>query len=140
MGRRRKKGLCPCGSRQPYLRCCGRFIDGGELPDTPSELMRSRYSAYAFGDVDYIIETTAPDGDAWNDDREGWMEGIRDFHRSCDFRGVEILEAEHDERTGTVTFRARLRRGDSDASFEETSTFHRDESRWLYVSGVPRDR
>lgn len=99
--------------------------------------MRSRYSAYAFGDADYIVQTTDPDGAAWNDDRKAWIDGILDFHRSCAFGGVEILEVSEDGDHGEVLFEARLERGRDDASFRERSAFTRRDGRWRYSSGTP---
>ena len=52
--------ICPCGSRTPYDACCGRLHRGAALAETPEELMRSRYAAYAVGDVDYVFRTWHP--------------------------------------------------------------------------------
>jgi len=63
---------CPCGSAQPYSRCCEPLILGAKSAPTPEALMRARYSAYAKTEVDFIIATTHPDK------REGLLtEGIR---------------------------------------------------------------
>jgi len=48
---------CPCKSGQKYKKCCKTFHDG-EFPKTALLLMKSRFSAYAIGLSDYIIETT----------------------------------------------------------------------------------
>ncbi len=48
---------CYCGLQAEYIDCCGRFINGTEIPEIPELLMRSRYSAYAQGLVDYIALT-----------------------------------------------------------------------------------
>ncbi|MGA4815597.1 YchJ family metal-binding protein [Pseudomonas aeruginosa] len=44
---------CPCGSGDPLDDCCGRYHQGHPAP-TAEALMRSRYSAYALGLVDYL--------------------------------------------------------------------------------------
>ena len=44
---------CPCGSGTPYDACCGVLHRGERQAATPEELMRSRYSAYALGDLGY---------------------------------------------------------------------------------------
>jgi len=51
--------ICPCGSNQPISQCCERFHTGESAP-TPEALMRSRYSAFVLGLVDYLIATTLP--------------------------------------------------------------------------------
>ena len=53
---------CPCGSPRSFDSCCGPFHSGGERnPPTAEALMRSRYTAYARADIDYIARTLAPE-------------------------------------------------------------------------------
>lgn len=50
---------CPCGSGLPFAECCQPCHQG--VPAKSAEaLMRSRYSAFVVGDIDYIIRTTVP--------------------------------------------------------------------------------
>ena len=49
----------PCGSPLPLAGCCGRY-HAGALPDGARALMRSRYSAYVLGLIDYLVATTLP--------------------------------------------------------------------------------
>ena len=51
---------CHCGSGKPYAKCCEPYINGEPAP-TAEALMRSRYSAYVVGAVDYLGETLHPD-------------------------------------------------------------------------------
>ena len=95
--------------------------------------MRSRYSAYALGLADYVLETTHPDGEHFRTDTEGWRESVAAFSRGSEFVGLEILEAEGE----TVTFHADLRQGERDASFDECSTFKKANGRWAYFAGAP---
>ena len=47
---------CPCDSGQTYVDCCGPWHAGlaqGLHAPTPETLMRSRYSAYVLGLIDY---------------------------------------------------------------------------------------
>lgn len=39
--------LCPCCSGKNYEECCQPVINGTKKAETPVELMRARYSAYA---------------------------------------------------------------------------------------------
>ena len=50
---------CPCGGPE-YERCCGRYIDNGEIPETAEQLMRSRYSAYVLHKEPYLKSTWHP--------------------------------------------------------------------------------
>ena len=49
--------MCPCSSKKLYSECCEFFISGANLPITPEQLMRSRYTAYTLGNIDYIANT-----------------------------------------------------------------------------------
>lgn len=51
--------MCPCGSNQTYETCCQLYHLGLVAADAQT-LMRSRYSAFVVGDIDYIIKTTLP--------------------------------------------------------------------------------
>lgn len=58
--REREESLCPCKSKRRYSDCCMPFHKGHAHPTTAEQLMRSRYSAYFFRRVDYLVETTHP--------------------------------------------------------------------------------
>ena len=50
---------CPCGKGESLETCCGPFISGAALPDSAEALMRSRYTAYATGNIDYTADGSA---------------------------------------------------------------------------------
>ena len=52
--------LCPCGLGDPYDACCGRLHRGEAFAATAEQLMRSRYSAFAVGDLDYLLAPWHP--------------------------------------------------------------------------------
>jgi SEC-C motif-containing protein len=125
---------CPCHSGKKYKRCCSSFHDGAP-PPTPEALMRSRYAAYALHLVDYIVETTAPDGPQGRPDRRAWAADVAAFAQDTSFDGLEVLGAGAEGDDGWVRFRAVLTQRGRDASFEERSAFVRRDGRWLYYSG-----
>ena len=49
---------CCCGSDKNFQNCCEPIIKGLQKAQTPESLMRSRYSAYATHQADYLLETT----------------------------------------------------------------------------------
>ena len=51
--------ICPCGSGNLLDACCGHYHAGHPAP-CATALMRSRYSAYVLGLVDYLVATTLP--------------------------------------------------------------------------------
>ena len=52
---------CPCGSDFPYTDCCGPLIRGTGFADTAEDLMRSRYTAFAKQNWEYLVLTSHPE-------------------------------------------------------------------------------
>lgn len=48
---------CPCGSGIILTDCCGRYVNGTAFAPTAEALMRSRFTAYSLGQVDYLLAT-----------------------------------------------------------------------------------
>lgn len=119
---------CPCYSGKPYATCCEPYHKGESAP-TPLALMRSRYSAYALGKVDYILATTHPDHPDSSLPLKQRQKQISLFCQSTQFTGLDILEAHE----STVTFRAHLLQQGKDISFTEKSEFAQVNGRWLYL-------
>ena len=93
--------------------------------------MRSRYSAYALGLIDYILRTTHPQNrDAARPEAERRRE-IEDFCKTTSFKDLKILDAQE----STVTFTAFLSQNGKDFSFTEKSTFEKVHGNWLYLKG-----
>ncbi|MFN8373702.1 MAG: YchJ family metal-binding protein [Anaerolineae bacterium] len=121
---------CPCGSGKKYKKCCRTLHSGAHAP-SPEALMRSRYSAYALGRIDYIMQSTHPDGPHYEADTAAWRRDLEAFSRDTRFVKLDILNAEGD----TVTFHATLMVGSRDMSFTERSLFRMHDGRWTYFSG-----
>ena len=119
---------CPCHSGKLYIECCAPYHQG-ENPPTPLALMRSRYSAYALSEINYIIATTHPDNPDSTLPISQRKQKIKNFCKNTQFKGLEILSAEG----FTVTFRAILMQGGRDSSFTEKSEFAQINGRWFYL-------
>ena len=52
---------CPCGLGETLESCCGPYLKHEKKPPTAEALMRARYTAYATGDVDFIVESHDPE-------------------------------------------------------------------------------
>jgi len=50
---------CYCGSSQTFEQCCQKILSRNNKAQSPEQLMRSRYSAYATQNAQYLFETTA---------------------------------------------------------------------------------
>ena len=89
--------LCPCGSGIVFESCCEPYLIEREKPATAAALMRSRYSAYALGAVDYLYKTSGP-----KVRKEFDAESSRKWAESATWTGIEILEETggHTDQTG----------------------------------------
>ncbi len=98
--------------------------------------MRSRFSAYALGLIDYIVQTTDPKGERYETNTDIWRQNIQAFSANTAFNDLKILEVGMIEgEVGTVTFSAVLMQDDTDVSFTERSLFTHRDGKWLYTSG-----
>jgi SEC-C motif-containing protein len=125
---------CPCLSKKPYDRCCGPFHAGATAPETAELLMRSRFSAYALGKVDYLI-ATRPEAKRADESREE----LATYCKAVSCVGLKIISKERGSQaddTGVVTFHASLQTNGRRSLHIETSTFARENGRWVYVEGV----
>jgi SEC-C motif domain protein len=97
--------------------------------------MRSRYTAYVRGDVDYLVETHQGASD---------RAAIERWSRQSRWRGLEIVSVERggpEDDEGVVEFIARGSQGRQPFVHHERSRFRRVEGRWKYLDGrQPRPR
>jgi SEC-C motif-containing protein len=125
---------CPCGSGKPYLECCALYHQG-KVGESAQALMRSRYSAYALNNVDYIIRTTHPCHPAVSQNLNLWKEQILKFSMNTEFERLEVLDAKEFPDRATMIFIAHLKHGNEDATFTERSFFSKVDGIWFYVNG-----
>ncbi len=102
--------------------------------------MRARYAAYAYGLVDFIVETTDRTGPRWQRDMAVWKAEIRRFSEETRFLRLEVLDSQEQGDDATVRFFAHLQSGPRDTSFGETSTFVRQGGWWKYHGAVEAER
>ena len=126
---------CPCSSGKNYGECC-QSLHQGNPTENALALMRSRYSAYAIGDADYIMRTTHPDNAGFSDNTAIWKEQIQQFCSATTFEKLAILDFQDGNDTAYVTFTAYLRQNGQDATFTEKSRFKKIKGQWLYESGT----
>ncbi|MGD2117775.1 MAG: YchJ family protein [Chromatiales bacterium] len=125
--------LCPCGSGREFADCCEPFILGNSLPETAEQLMRSRYSAYASEQVEYLHDSLHPQHREDHD-----INAARKWAKESDWLGLEIVATEQggaDDATGVVEFRASYRDKGVTRQVHEISRFEKVDGRWYYVDG-----
>ena len=116
---------CPCLSGLPYAECCGLFHAGAAAP-TAESLMRSRFSAFAVGDANYLLSTWHPS--TRPDDLE-LDEGLRWYRLDI----IDRVAGGPLDTEGIVEFEA-FYKGTERGSQRERSRFVREGKRWFYLS------
>ncbi len=127
----RDVSLCPCKSRLAYGACCGLYHAGKAKPETAEQLMRSRYSAYFFRKIDYLVETTHPDKKA-----PGMRAAIEELADQARWKFLTILstsQGQKGDRTGKVEFVAEFYVDGVRQEHREKSRFRRCRGLWKYV-------
>lgn len=124
---------CVCGLGESTETCCGPIIQGRTPPETAEALMRSRYSAYVLGEVDYILGSLHPDHrqDVDRDATETWS-------KKATWTGLEVVTTEGGgpkDDVGIVEFIARFELNGVPQTHHELAEFARANGRWYYVDG-----
>ena len=124
---------CPCGKGESLETCCGPYIDGSKIPETAEALMRSRYTAFATGTVDYIIATHDPDRRGDVDEQ-----GAADWSKNSEWLGFELISTENggpNDDAGVVEFVAKYKIKGVTLTHRERSIFRKHNGRWVFVDG-----
>lgn len=125
---------CPCGSGAAFEKCCGPYLSGKKQAPTVEALMRSRYSAYACCNVDYLYNTSCDevrkDFDAENTKR--WAE-------TSTWTGLEVVRVEEGtakDLSGVVEFIAHYSVDESVFNHHEIASFVKGpEGNWVFADG-----
>ena len=118
---------CYCGSDKSFENCCKPIIDGIQFPETPEQLMRSRYSAYAIQNANYLMATTHISQRKYYSVSE-----ILEWSKSNTWVKLEVITA-HENR---VEFKAYFLDEKLQAQIHhEYSTFQLENEIWYYVDG-----
>ncbi len=123
---------CPCGSGKNYSECCEPIIKKTAPAANPEALMRSRYSAYAKGEIfwlrDSLEESQRKDFDE---------KGARQWSGGAQWLGLTIVESKIDEEknTGLVEFIAKYKQSGVAREHHEISEFVRKNGKWHLTEG-----
>jgi SEC-C motif domain protein len=126
---------CPCGSTFADDACCVRYHRGEPAP-TAEALMRSRYTAYVRGEIEYLVETHDPATRAGID-----RDSIAERSRDTEWLGLEIVATEYggaNDARGVVEFIAKGTTKGRAFAQHERSRFRKISGRWVYVDGKVR--
>ena len=120
---------CPCGQGD-YQHCCQPLHVGQAHAETASQLMRSRYSAFALQQIDYIVQTTALGQQASLD-----VGAIADWSKSNQWLKLEVLNSNEklDKNHAQVEFKAHYHDGKQTQIHHEISHFVQHQARWYFL-------
>lgn len=125
---------CYCCSGKEFEDCCQPFINGKAKPKTAEELMRSRYSAFAIGAVEYILRSTHSSVRKFHD-----AESIENWAQSSVWQKLEIISktgGEAKDKKGTIEFKAYFLDAEKDPQIHhELSNFAKELGKWFFVDG-----
>lgn len=117
---------CPCGSGEPLENCCGMYISYKQYPDTPEQLMRSRYSAYVLKDEEYLLKTwhesTRPDSLELKNDTSQWKK-------------LKLISSSDNKVQFVAFFNNLINNKEHLFSLYEESLFVKDKY-WFYLEGI----
>jgi len=120
---------CPCG-HGTYGECCGAVHTGRRAAATAEELMRSRYSAFAVGDEDYLLRS-------WHPRTRPEQVHLAPGHRWTGLRIESTAGGGPDDETGEVTYVVSSLGVDRRPhELREHARFERRAGRWVYVDGA----
>jgi SEC-C motif-containing protein len=118
---------CYCGLEKIFQDCCEPIIKGIQKAPTAESLMRSRYSAYATHQADYLLESTHISERKYYSRSE-----ILLWATSNQWLQLEILKSTET----TVEFKAYFLDSKLQKQIHhELSTFKLENGSWFYVDG-----
>ena len=119
---------CPCCSGKSYENCCEPFHTKEKFPQTAEELMRSRFSAFAIPNGEYLMETTLPSKRKLHNTKD-----LQDWGEINEWTKLEIVKT---SGKNLVEFKAHYKDENKKQQIHhEISLFEKLNNRWYYVSG-----
>ncbi len=120
---------CPCGQGD-YANCCEPLHLKQAMAQSAEQLMRSRYSAFAQQQIDYLIETTAL-GQQPSLDRAA----IADWSRQNQWLKLEVIQHQPklDKNHASVEFKAHYHDGNTAQVHHELSYFVQHKEQWYFL-------
>jgi SEC-C motif-containing protein len=125
---------CPCCSGKDYKVCCEPVIQNNSATSALT-LMRSRFTAYANCQAEYLLNTTHPKTRV-----ESSLSEIESWAKENSWTKLEIINSEKGttrDSQGTVEFKAHFTDVDGKKQVHhEKSTFLKENGHWFYLEGI----
>lgn len=112
---------------QAYVDCCGPYLAGKKTAPTPEALMRSRYTSFKRGKMDYIAATQVDTAEIAANGKSASIHWLK----------LEIVHTAlaPDGKAGVVEFKAHYQYRGEKHVLHEMSQFRLEGSCWRYVDG-----
>lgn len=126
--------LCTCGSGREYGSCCGPILQGAQAAATAEALMRSRYSAYVTGRIEYLATSLHPDYRADLD-----LAATRRWSEQAQWLKLEVASVVgggEKAQEGVVEFIATYKEKGVIKPHWERAQFRRRGKVWYYTEGA----
>ena len=126
------KQFCPCGSKKAAQYCCQMYLEGKKQPETAEKLMRSRYTAFCLGNIDYLIATLHRDRR-----QPETKSALAQSMKNTRWLGLTIIatkQGNKSDRSGVVEFEA-IYQTSQPGQLHERSRFSKIDGKWFYVEG-----
>lgn len=120
---------CPCGKGE-YATCCQPLHLGQQYAQSAEQLMRSRYSAFAKHEIDYIVKTTALGQQLALD-----VPAIAEWSKVNQWLKLEVIQAQEKlaKSHAQVEFKAHYHDGSQAHIHHEVSHFVQHEGQWYFL-------
>ena len=118
---------CPCYSGKSYEDCCKSYHTKEKFAPTAEALMRSRFSAFAIPNGEYLWETTFPAKRKFHNKKD-----LQEWGDMNDWTKLEIVKSIENK----VEFKAYFTDENGGKNIHhEFSTFKKVDGKWYYASG-----
>jgi SEC-C motif-containing protein len=159
--------ICPCGSGLVYGDCCGPIHSRATIPisilppavpaavSSPISVLRSRYTAFCWRNIGYIIASTHDTCRDYQQDKMAWAKSLNKngMFDSFNFIQLNVVSQEEEQDVGEVNtnededdviiiikFQVTLQSQESgqETTVTERSRFKCQNGQWLYAGGDVR--
>ena len=137
-----------------YADCCQPYHEGTQVAETPERLLATRYTAFAYRIIPYVMLTTHPTCQYWQKNPLTWAQtldtdGTMDTFDFLKFTIVDKNNKNNDQEDNnnkdnndnpneaTVDFRVHVRSKETgeETILKETAILLHQNNRWFYASG-----
>lgn len=123
---------CPCNSSKTYNECCKIAHQNIQSIATAESLMRSRYSAFALANINYLQESHHSKTRPSNREKKE----ILIWAKSVQWIKLEVInttKGRYTDLIGTVEFKAFFMENGKIDIIHENSSFCKENNHWTYL-------